>query len=216
MLKIYLSPSDQSNNIYAYGNTTEKEQCGKIACYLECELNRCGFEVKKNLDDTMYSRVSESNEWGADLHLCIHTNAFNGCVTGTRIYAWNKGGTGWGIATKVFNQLAPITPGTSESINVNTDWYEIVYTHAPCVYIETEFHDVKETAKWIINHTEEIAIAICKGICDYYGVKYIEEQKKNKLYRVQVGAFITKANAEKYRDKLKSFGIPAFIVEANG
>ena len=52
MPKVYLSPSDQSNNIYAYGNTTEKEQCGKIACCLERELKRCGFDVKKNLAQT--------------------------------------------------------------------------------------------------------------------------------------------------------------------
>ena len=29
--KIYLSPSSQINNIYAYGNTNEMVQCNKIA-----------------------------------------------------------------------------------------------------------------------------------------------------------------------------------------
>lgn len=29
--KIFLSPSDQTGNRYAYGNTSEAIQCGKIA-----------------------------------------------------------------------------------------------------------------------------------------------------------------------------------------
>ena len=42
-----------------------------------------------------------------------------------------------------------------------------------------------------------------------------EEMNKGKsvLYRVQVGAFRNKKNAENYRDKLKQQGIECFIVE---
>ena len=29
--KIYLSPSNQNGNLYAYGNTNEMEQCNRIA-----------------------------------------------------------------------------------------------------------------------------------------------------------------------------------------
>ena len=31
MPKVYLSPSNQTDNSYAYGNTNEAIQCGKIA-----------------------------------------------------------------------------------------------------------------------------------------------------------------------------------------
>ena len=31
MAKVFLSPSNQYDNVYAYGNTTEGVQCGKIA-----------------------------------------------------------------------------------------------------------------------------------------------------------------------------------------
>ena len=46
--KIYLSPSDQTSNSYAYGNTTEAIQCRKIADACEVALKRCGFAVKNN------------------------------------------------------------------------------------------------------------------------------------------------------------------------
>ena len=70
--KIYLSPSDQVHNIYAYGNTNEAEQCRKIATACKAALERNGFAVKTDFQDgtnAMYQRVAQSNSWGADLHI---------------------------------------------------------------------------------------------------------------------------------------------------
>ena len=170
--KIYLSPSDQTANKYAYVGTNEAVQCRRIADALEKALKRCGFAVKNNKTDSMQARVRESNDWGADLHVPLHTNAYNGKVSGTRIFTYDNSGKGYKCAKKVFRFLAPVTPGASESISVYDDLYEVKYTTAPCVYIESEFHDVAIVAKWIIEHVEDIAEAICKGICAYFGVKY--------------------------------------------
>ena len=41
--RIYISPSNQVNNVYAHGNTNEMEQCNKIAQACETALKRCGF-----------------------------------------------------------------------------------------------------------------------------------------------------------------------------
>ena len=174
--KIYLSPSDQTANKYAYGGTNEAVQCRRIADALEKALKRCGFAVKNNKTDSMQARVKESNDWGADLHVPLHTNAYNGKVSGTRIFTYDNSGKGYRCAKKVFGFLAPVTPGASENISVYDELYEVKYTAAPCVYIESEFHDVASTAKWIIEHVEDIAEAICKGICAYFGVKYVADE----------------------------------------
>ena len=176
MKKIYLSPSDQTANKYAYGDTNEAVQCRRIADALEKALKRCGFAVKNNKTDSMQARVRESNDWGADLHVPLHTNAYNGKVSGTRIFTYNTSGNGYKCAKKIFEYIAPVTPGASESISVYDDLYEVKYTTAPCVYIESEFHDVAIVAKWIINHVEDIAEAICKGICAHFGVKYVADE----------------------------------------
>ena len=174
--KIYLSPSDQTANKYAYGSTNEAVQCRRIADALEKALKRCGFSVKNNKTDSMQARVRESNDWGADLHVPLHTNAYNGKVSGTRIFTYDKSGKGYKCAKKVFRFLAPVTPGASENISVYDELYEVKYTAAPCVYIESEFHDVAIVAKWIIEHVEDIAEAICKGICAYFDVKYVADE----------------------------------------
>ena len=170
--KVYLSPSDQTNNRYAYGNTTEAVQCGKIAEACRVALVRCGIEVKVGQYDTMANRCAASNAFGADLHVPIHTNAFNGQVRGTRMFCYNSNGEGMKACKSIFAVVAPLTPGTSENIKVNSELYEVRVPAAPTAYIECEFHDNAESAKWIVEHTSEIGEAIAHGICNYFGITY--------------------------------------------
>lgn len=174
--KIYLSPSSQPNNMYAVGNVSEQTQCRKIAAALKAELETCGFTCYAGMDGTMYTRVAESDKLGVDLHMPIHTNAANGEVGGLRIFVNQLGGEAEKIAKAVMETLAPLTPGTSDGISVQS-LYEIQASDAICVYLEVGFHDNPEEAKWIIEHTEDIAKAIAEGLCSHYGVVYAGEQK---------------------------------------
>lgn len=170
--KIFLSPSNQTDNTYAYGGTNEAVQCGRIAEAAKAALLRCGFEVKVNHMGTLKEKVSQSNAWPADLHIPIHTNAANGKVTGTRMFYYSEGSNSYRACKAIYDVLAPITPGTSENIRAYPSLYEMNMTTASSVYIEVEFHDVASAAKWIIEHPTEIGEAICKGVCNFYGVTY--------------------------------------------
>ena len=223
--KVYISPSDQVSNAYAWGNTNEHAQCQKIAEAEAAALRRSGVEVKlAAFGTTMAQRCAESDAWGADIHNCVHTNAFNGKVSGTRMFCYSVPGKGYDACRAVFGQLAPLTPGTSENIQANPRLYEVRVPNAPSVYCECEFHDSVEGAKWIVEHTTDIGEAIAKGLCEYLGVKYVpaqtqkpaEEPKADAeqvLYRVQVGAFAVRANAERMLDRLKKAGFTGFIVK---
>ena len=196
------------------GNTNEAVQCREIGLLTVEALKRCGVEALTNTKDGMGARVTESNKWGADLHVCIHTNACNGQVKGTRLMAHDLKGTGYKACEAIMATLAPITPGTSDNITARPGLYEVKNTTAPCAYIEVAFHDNKEEAQWIIDHKEDIAEAICKGLCNFYGVNYVpKETATNVFYRVQVGAYNSKANAEAMKAKLIADGYDAFIVE---
>lgn len=215
--KIFLSPSDQTNNRYAYGNTSEAIQCGKIAMALEEALTRCGFSVRLQHYQNMDIKCADADTWGADLYIPIHTNAYNGEVSGTRIYTYDYTGDGRKAGLCVYHNLAPLTPGKSDNISADASLYEIRKPAAPTVYCECEFHDVPETARWIITHTKTIAEAICKGVCEYFGIPYKapndEAPKTETMYHVQVGAFTDRKNAEKMLESVKSCGFPAFIKE---
>lgn len=219
--KIFLSPSNQYDNRYAYGNTTEDVQCGRIAEACKVALERCDFEVKLEQYDTMANRVKHSNAWKADMHVPIHTNAFNKKVTGTRLFCYSKTGPGYKACHAVFKYLAPLTPGESENISVNKGLYELAATDMCSVYIEAEFHDNKDTAKWIIENVVEIGEAIAHGICDYFNYDWVEPEstseesketvKKEAKYFVQAGAYGEKSNAENLVKKLKEAGFNAII-----
>lgn len=221
--KIYISPSDQTKNFYAVGNTNEAEQCRRIALALVDALERCGFAAKTNVNPSasMYDRVKESNAWGADAHIPVHTNAYNGKVAGFRGFYYSAGGNGYKLVTAIKNAVAPITPGASDGLSANPKLYEVKSSNAPCSYLELGFHDNPVEARYIIDHTRELAEAVCKGICAHYGVAYVNPDKvpapapesTGTIYRVQVGAYRNKANAEAMQKKLSAAGFDAYITQ---
>ena len=179
MPKVFLSPSNQFENRYAYGGSNEGKQMGIVANLVKVALQRCGFEVMLMHDQTMAEKVRTANNWGADLYIPIHSNACNGKVSGTRMFCWSIPGAGYDACLAIFRYLAPLTPGESESIKVADDLYEVKWPYAPVAYIETDFHDVPSVAKWLMEHTAEIAEAICKGVCSYFKVQYVAPKGGN-------------------------------------
>jgi N-acetylmuramoyl-L-alanine amidase len=123
--KIYLSPSEQPDNKYAYGNTNEKDQCRKIAAVVEKSLKRHGFEVINATANDLSDRCAEANKWGANLYVPIHTNAHNKKVSGTRIFCYRTDGEGYKACKAIYNVLAPITPGKSENVTAQPGLYEV-------------------------------------------------------------------------------------------
>lgn len=174
-IKIYLSPSNQDANTYSAGNTNEMIQCNKIAQATEKYLLEHGFEVKKApQNQDMYVTIDESNAWGADLHLPIHTNALNGTYTGgTMIMIYDmKDVENIKAARSILETLGSITPGPDYTIQLRPDLHELSDINAMSVYVECEYHDTVEGATFIINHIDEIGEAIAKGVCNYYGIQW--------------------------------------------
>ena len=93
---------------------------------------------------------------GGKLYIPIHTNAFNGKVSGTRIFCYNTTGEGYKASKNVFNALAPVTPGTSESVSTNPGLYEVKTPKAPTVYIEVDFHECARGCKVGLSNTQKI------------------------------------------------------------
>ena len=213
-MKIYLSPSNQDGNKYAVGNTSEMEQCNRIANRLKTALERCGFTVKKAPEgQAMATSINESNAWKPDLHLCIHTNAGGG--SGTMVMVYNKSNENMKLANPIYKAVQAVTPGKIDyGVREYPTLAELNSTTAKAVYCEVEFHDNPTLARWIIDSTSKIAEAFCKGICEAFGIKYKAPVSAKTIYRIQVGAFSDKKNAENYLAKVKKAGFTdAFITE---
>lgn len=220
--KVYLSPSDQKNNKYTGHNVSEADVCRDIAEYAEKALKRNGFNVKlANKRYNINQRVNESNTFGADVHIPIHTNAGGGDGTLVLCYSGNEKNV---YVKSVYNSVAKLTPTKDDGIRVNNNLAECSQTRAVCVYLECEFHDTKAYANWIIKNKKAIGEAIAKGMCAAEGKTYKgeattskpSESGKNGMYRVQVGAYSNKTNADAQSKKLKDDGFSTYIYKEDG
>lgn len=217
--KIFLSPSNQDGNKYAYGNTNECEQCNRIADYARIALERCGFEVRKApKGQNMNVTIGESNVWGADLHIPIHTNAITnsgtGTAVGTIVFVYNNDPENLKLAEPIYKNVQDAIPGGYDyGVRVDPRLAELNSTKAVAVYVEVDFHDNPTVAKYIVENVEKIGEAIARGVCEGYGVEYLPAATGT-IYRIQVGAFKDKKYADAYLKKVKDAGFDnAFIVE---
>lgn len=171
-LKIYLSPSSQVSNPYSAQGTNEQRQCNRIAEAAKAALERNGYTVKKAPEGQSYvQNVAESNAWGANIHMPIHTNA-GGSAKGTMGLCY-QGCTTNKYMQGVYNAVAELTPWADSGIIVRNDLYEINATSAMCVYMEMAFHDKADSAQWIIGNVVPLGEAIAKGMCAADGKAYI-------------------------------------------
>lgn len=211
-MKIYISPSSQTTNMYSGQNISEGVVCRKIGEHLETALKRNGVTVKLANENLTYrERVEESNTWVADYHVAIHTNAGGG--KGTRLFC-TESTSNLDITKAVFESVSSLTPTDPDRIVENYALYEIKKTTMPCLYLEVEFHDNENLAKWILDNEENIAEAICKGLVgnSYIGEQPMKENTTNDVwYRVKVGAFKNKDNAERLVEQLSALGFPCYI-----
>lgn len=171
-VKVYLSPSSQAENPYSAQGTNEQRQCNRIAEAAKAALERNGYEVKKAPEGQGYvQNVAESNAWGANIHMPIHTNA-GGSAKGTMGLCY-QGCTTNKYMQAVYNAVAELTPWADSGIIVRNDLYEINATSAMCVYMEMAFHDKSDSAQWIIDNVVPLGEAIAKGMCAADGKTYI-------------------------------------------
>jgi N-acetylmuramoyl-L-alanine amidase len=112
--------------------------------------------------------------------------------------------------------VTKITPANDRGVKQGNWLYEIKHTKAPAALVEVSFHDNPEDAAWIKASCDAIAEAIAKGVCKYFGVAFkkpaqTDTTPNGKLYKIQVGAFKSRDNAEALLTKLKQAGFDGFI-----
>ena len=188
---------------------------------LEPYLLAFGFAVRRNpkerTGDRLKEAIAESNAWGADLHYVAHTNAGGGSYSLLMVY---DQGTAYGYAEKLAARRREIYAGNVK-ISVQPQWDELRLTAAPAVYDEMVFHDNAKDIAWFHEHLREMAEATAKAICDMFGAAFVDPYAKpaepapapdgDVWYRVQVGAFREKANADRLCAELQGKGYAAFV-----
>ena len=200
----------------------EKDLNLSIALACQAELSRHGVSVlisrTKDENDDLTERIKECNAFKPDLALDIHNNAGGG--DGAEVFHTIGGGTGKTLALNILDEIVKIgqnSRGVKTKVNSSgTDYFGFIrQISAPAVIVESAFLDNKTDIQIIDTEAEQktMGIAIAKGVLKTLGIAWIAPEVTNdKWYRVQVGAFRSRENAENLMKKLKSAGYEAFIV----
>lgn len=217
-MKVYLSPSDQWANIVADGEHSEAYHCKQIAESAKKYLELNGYTVKvgdNSKQGSYVARAKESNNWGADLHVPIHTNAGGGVGTLMLTYPTSVNNK---YVVNIYNEVANLTPTKDRGIISRSNLYEINSTKCVCAYIEVEFHDNATTENWIDSNVDNIGKAIARGICKSDGKTFKESVSTQKpdtgtnksLYKVQAGAYKHESGAKATVVSLQKAGFDSF------
>ena len=191
-----------------------------IACRDELERHDVTVLMSRTKDDneSLTEKINECNTFNPDLALDIHNNAGGG--DGAEAYHTIGYGQGEVLAKNILAEIQKIgqnSRGAKTRLNSSgRDYYTFIRsTYAPAVIVECAFVDNKTDIQ-IIDTAEEqkqMGIAIAKGVLATLGIAYVPEKvNESKMYRVQVGAYSVKKNAEDMKKKLIADGYSAIIV----
>lgn len=168
--------------------------------------------VKNSTVAEMNYKIPRENAGNYDLAVELHLNAFNGQAHGTEVYYKTEKGRPY--AERVVNKLSQYF--TNRGAIKRDNLYMLNRTKAPAILIESFFCDSKsdyEKAKQV--GYNNVAIAIAEGINGkaISTKETLAVAKPTTTYKVQVGAYKNKDNADKLCKELKGKGYDAIVVK---
>lgn len=215
VIKVFLSAGHGGSDpgATAFGM---KEKDINLVTMLACNevLVRYGIKTilsrTKDENDSVQEEVKEANASGCDLAVSFHVNAAGG--DGFEGFYWDdakdEGKKIVLLAEKHVKQLGQNSRGAKRGNHL----YFIKNTKMLAVLFESFFidndkdNDIGDT----VEEQKAFGVAYAKAILEYFGIAY--QEPSTKIYRVQVGAFKERANAEGMQKRLIANGYDAIIV----
>lgn len=221
MAKVFLSAGHGGSDPGAVGNSL-KEKTINLNALLACkaELERHGVKVvtsrTTDANDPVQEEVREANASKADVAVSFHANAGGG--DGFEAFYYSTSAKGKKLAQLCEKHVKALGQN-SRGCKVGDKLMFVRSTNMPAVLVESFFVDnAKDKAIGdTLAEQQAFGVAYAKAILEYLGITYKAKAaaspaaSSGKLYRVQVGAYKDKANAEKLAAELKAKGYEAVI-----
>ena len=160
-------------------------------------------------------RTAMANNFGADVFVSLHCNAFHdSSAQGVETYSYPGSAKGTNLARAIQDSIVSSGVYTRDRGTKTANYAVLRLTNMPAALVEMGFITNGEDAYILVNRQEELAEAIAKGILNYLGIPY--EDANTTLYKVQVGAFSIRANAENLANELRIKGYEVIIIFEGG
>jgi len=225
--KVFIDPGHGGDDSGAVGvnNLLEKDINLAVSKKVYDFLKNQGLEIKLSRTDDKTLELNErtvaANTWNADGFVSIHCNAFNKEACGIETYSYNIATNN--LAVNIHEEILKSKCYTKNRGVKTANFYVLKYTNMRTCLIELAFIDNIDDAKILLENQDELAEAIAKGICKYFGIEYKNNNKDNNdeippvdntdtFYSVVCGSFSNRVYAEERIEELKKLGInDAFI-----
>jgi N-acetylmuramoyl-L-alanine amidase len=203
----------------------------RVANYVEEFLKEYeGYELMRVDDRTgkrdvpLSERTKKANDWKADIYISIHHNAGinGGSGGGIVVYRYpNSSKFTKAMQKRLYDELIKETGLKGNRANPlgEANFHVLRETNMAAVLIENGFMDSKTDAPIILTdaHARKSAKAIVNWLAREYKLKKKPKPKPNPkpskdgFYRVVVGSYRDKKNAEEQQEKLKKAGFDSFL-----
>ncbi|WP_353855662.1 N-acetylmuramoyl-L-alanine amidase [Bacillus sp. Bos-x628] len=219
MVKIFIDPGHGGTDSGAVANGLfEKNLTLQIALFLRdiliSEYDGISVRLSRSTDQTvtLSERTNAANSWKADYFVSIHINAGGG--TGFESYVYP------GVSAPTTTYRNALHDEIARSVDLtdrgkkNANFHVLRETSMSAILTENGFIDTTSDANKLRNASflQSIARAHASGLEKAFQLK----KKATNLYKVQVGAFKVKANADELANSLTSKGFDAFVLLEGG
>ena len=206
-----------------YNGRKESDDNSALGQAVAAELRRHGVIVDEtrtaDVTVSLNERSTFENRQSYDYFISFHRNAFKPeQAKGMETYTYlNPGAKAKGLAEKIKTALVGVG-FTNRGVKA-ANFHVLRETKAQAVLVEVGFIDNTGDNQLFDGKRDEIVVAITGVVLEQLGIKYLSptqvppnQQSSQVLYRVMIGSYAVRENAEKQIQKLKAAGFDATIM----
>lgn len=214
--RIYIDPGHSSVDPGAVGYEVERDLNEKVSKFMNEHLLAnyvCETKVDPVTNNSLSAVANAANAWGADLFVSNHFNAGGGDGYEALVYSdKNK------VLGQVFEKHVKAIGQNSRGVKYRPGLAVLRLTNMPAVLNEGAFVDNKKDIEDWNDDAElkKLGIAYAEAAAEWLKLEkkaVTPNVNSDTLYRVQVGAYGVKENAERMKEKLEAAGFPGMIVK---
>lgn len=219
MVKIFIDPGHGGSDPGAVGNGLQEKNitlqiATRIRDILGSEYENVELRMSRTGDAavSLSNRTNAANAWGADFLLSIHINAGGG--TGYEDFVYPNVGAPTTTYQNIIHEEVLKTVDFADRAKKQANFHMLRESAMPALLTENGFIDNANDAAKLAQPSfiEQIARGHVNGLARAFALK----KKQVTLYKVQIGAFNDKANADSLAERAKSAGFEAFVLSENG
>ncbi len=181
-MKIYIDPGYNTIN---HRSTTdiliddEYKLTAQIADELSAILRSNGLDVLvsgtapdirhgSGRSNTVASRVSEANNWGADYYIILQLSSSNDpFTTGSEVSIYKLNSPARPLADSILARLYLSTGLQDRGVSVRPDLYVVSRTNMPAVLVSLGYSTNENDANHLVEHPEQFVQGVANGILSY-------------------------------------------------